>query len=258
MKKLALIISTALMVTACGGDGDEGENKKASSPGTKSLTTVTDTSLENLYSNTGDVDASVTGQLLQGVISGLQGGFTNENINGLADAQNNGQQTQSIPCNDGNGELVLTFSADENQATGSVEINECNVSDDPNVIANGRFNLSMRVESESFKFHYSGDLDVTDRNRAETIFAIDNLEATMNSEESTMSSTVTSGGQTHKIMSSTHNTYPIKEQLRIEGAGSSWIEIVREGDSNDELSTCSVSKSDNLTISDDEACDLLD
>ncbi|MFD2177189.1 hypothetical protein [Veronia pacifica] len=251
MKNMVLMLSMALLVTACGGE--ESGTPQKDEP---SLTTITDSSLAVFNSNAENVNETI----VRGILADPKYLMADDNAIAKSVSSSRSsitpQRTEIIPCFNNNGQLALSGSIQEGNIVFATAIEACNVSYDPNILADGLVNVS--IKKFPFEITSTGEFSVFNENIAENLLTFENFAFSTSILKTTLFSTVTAAGQTHNVEVTITHTLPIKNTIRLEGAENSWILVEQEFNLSGKQTKCSVTKSNNLTLTDDIICNLVD
>ncbi|BCL71756.1 hypothetical protein TUMSATVNIG1_37230 [Vibrio nigripulchritudo] len=257
MKKLALLISSALLVTACGGGGS-GDGNSSTGGGSANLTKVTNDSARGMSGSAKTVDPAAA----RGVVNNF-GSSGNQGVSQVAKAAFYGMraasQSETVPCYRGNGQIVATVEQQQgDNGVASLSIDKCSLSDDLNILANGK--LRMAVKDEAFTI--DGNFVLRDENKAENLLALNSLKFAFSAKTGiAFSSTITADGNTHNVtFAQTAISGPssnITTSLKIEGADSTWVEVVRVADVYGTEASCEVTQSAGLSLTKEDGCSLL-
>ncbi|WP_104400795.1 hypothetical protein [Vibrio penaeicida] len=262
MKKLAFLISSALLVTACGGGGNgdgasstggSGTGGSGSGGSTAAKTKITNNSADGMINGANTVDPNAARNVAGNVGNQGASGAARNAMALSARAASNIDDT--IACYNGNGNVVTKASGGEHNSTGTFTIDRCSLSDDLNIRANGKLNFSVAGS----KLNISGFFNLEDENKAEKIIALNNLAFSLDGSNTSFSSLVTAGSETHgiaidhKISDNSGST----TTLKLDGAEGTWVQVNRITDVWGHELSCEVTQSSDLSFSQDEGCDLL-
>ncbi|EGU52249.1 hypothetical protein VINI7043_12796 [Vibrio nigripulchritudo ATCC 27043] len=256
MKKLALLISSALLVTACGGGGS-GDGNSSTGGGSANLTKVTNDSARGMSGSAKTVDPAAA----RGVVNNF-GSSGNQGVSQVAKAAFYGMraasQSETYPCYQHNGKIVTTVEQQNDKSVVSLSIQRCSLSDDLNIFANGKFGMV----AQDGTFTIDGNFVLRDENKAENLLVLNPLNFAFNSNTGIVfSSTITADSNTHNVTFTqsviSESSSNITTSLKIEGADSTWVEVVRIADASGTETSCEVTQSAGLSLTKEDGCSLL-
>ncbi|MDP2572518.1 hypothetical protein Q8W40_10030 [Vibrio penaeicida] len=258
MKKLAFLISSALLVTACGGGGSgDGASSTGGGSGsggsTAAKTKITNNSADGMINGANKVDPNAARNVAGNVGNQGASGAARSAMALSARAASNINDT--IACYNGNGNITTKASGNEQSTTGTFTIDRCSLSDDLNIRANGKLNFSVADS----KLSISGFFNLEDENKAEKIIALNDLAFNLNGSNTSFSSLVSAGGETHGIAINhiVSDNSGSTTTLKLDGAEGTWVQVNRVTNVWDQEVSCEVTQSAGLDFTQDEGCDLL-
>lgn len=241
MKKLALLISSTLLVTACGGGGSGDGVSTTSSNGKTKITTE---SINNMSTSIGNIDFDTALNVVNS--------FRSNGSQGISSASN--QLDKTTACFNGSGDVVLTTSGNEDTNNGSLSINSCSLSYDLNIKVNGKLNYSKAGNA----YTLSGFFSITDENKAEELLSFKNIDFKYTDPILAFSSTVSAGGETHGVNiknSNNSDTAISTTSIKVEGAAGTWFQIDQTTNTQSgTLTSCKLTQSSNLSFAESDVC----
>ncbi|MBD1558069.1 hypothetical protein HC752_14105 [Vibrio sp. S9_S30] len=236
MKKLAFLISSTLLVTACGG-GDDG----VSSTSDNSKTKITTNSITKMSNSINAIDFNTVLSVANDVL----------NNSHQSASPTTSDLSKTTACFNHSGEVVLTTNGNEMANNGTLSINSCSLSYDLNIKVNGKLDYSKAGSAYSL----TGFFSIRDENRAEELVSFKNIDLKYAAPSLTFHSIISADGETHGITikhSTDSDNVMSTTSIKVDGAEGTWFQI-DQTTSSDRLS-CKLTQSSNLSFSSSDAC----